>query len=167
MQRVKVGKIVGTHALKGELKIQSHSDFSQQRFMVGNCLEIAIDDTYVEVEITTLRLHKGNYLVTFNDYKDINVVEKYVGCDVYGPLDRELLEQDEYFYHDIYACHVYTETQEYLGKVIDILSNGRHDIIKVEGDQGVISIPYVDAFIQQEDIENKKIIVRLIAGMIP
>ena len=31
-------KVVGTHALKGELKIRSFSDFNDQRFVVGHKL---------------------------------------------------------------------------------------------------------------------------------
>ena len=38
MEKLKIGKIVGTHALKGELKIRSFSDFNDQRFVVGHKL---------------------------------------------------------------------------------------------------------------------------------
>ena len=36
MEKLKIGKIVGTHGLKGELKIRSNSDFADKRFK--NCL---------------------------------------------------------------------------------------------------------------------------------
>ncbi|MFR1627208.1 MAG: hypothetical protein ACLSU6_09740 [Thomasclavelia ramosa] len=32
MEKLKIGKIVGTHGLKGELKIRSNSDFADKRF---------------------------------------------------------------------------------------------------------------------------------------
>ena len=36
MEKLKIGKIVGTHGLKGELKIRSNSDFADKRFKKGN-----------------------------------------------------------------------------------------------------------------------------------
>ena len=38
MEKLKIGKVLGTHALKGELKIRSYSDFNDQRFVIGNKL---------------------------------------------------------------------------------------------------------------------------------
>ena len=40
MDKIKVGKIVGTHGLKGEVKIRSVSDFADERFKKGNNLII-------------------------------------------------------------------------------------------------------------------------------
>ena len=51
MDKVKVGKIVGTHALKGELKIRSNSDFSNERFKKGNSLYIRYHGNDIELEI--------------------------------------------------------------------------------------------------------------------
>ena len=82
MEKLKIGKIVGTHALKGELKIRSFSDFNDQRFVVGHKLYLnEIVDPFI---IKTVRVHKGNYLISFEGLQDINLVEKYVGYNVYG-----------------------------------------------------------------------------------
>ena len=40
-----------------------------------------IEDPFI---IKTVRIHKGNYLVSFEGLQDINLVEKYVGSIVYG-----------------------------------------------------------------------------------
>ena len=120
MEKLKIGKIVGTHALKGELKIRSFSDFNDQRFVVGHKLYLnEIVDPFI---IKTVRVHKGNYLISFEGLQDINLVESV------------------YF-------------------------NGAHDVLTVQTANKKIAIPYVDAFIENEDIENKKIFVHLIKGM--
>ena len=132
MEKLKIGKIVGTHALKGELKIRSFSDFNDQRFVVGHKLYLnEIVDPFI---IKTVRVHKGNYLISFEGLQDINLVEKYIGYNVYGLKEDVELDDDEYFYDDLIGCQK-------------------------------IAIPYVDAFIENEDIENKKIFVHLIKGM--
>ena len=82
MNKLKIGKIIGTHALKGELKIRSNSDFNDQRFVVGR--QLLIGDFQNAFIIKTVRFHKGNFLVSFEGLQNINLVEKYVGLDVYG-----------------------------------------------------------------------------------
>ena len=61
MNKLKIGKIIGTHALKGELKIRSNSDFNDQRFVVGR--QLLIGDFQNAFIIKTVRFHKGNFLV--------------------------------------------------------------------------------------------------------
>ena len=90
MEKLKIGKIVGTHALKGELKIRSFSDSNDQRFVVGHKLYLnEIVDPFI---IKTVRVHKGNYLISFEGLQDINLVEKYVGYNVYGLKDLDCLK---------------------------------------------------------------------------
>lgn len=63
MEKVKVGKIIGKHGLKGELKIRSNSDFGAVRFKKGNSLYIRYQGVDLEFVIVSSRIHKGNYLV--------------------------------------------------------------------------------------------------------
>ena len=149
MEKLKIGKIVGTHALKGELKIRSFSDFNDQRFVVGHKLYLnEIVDPFI---IKTVRVHKGNYLISFEGLQDINLVEKYVGYNVYGLKEDVELDDDEYFYDDLIGCQIINNDQE-IGKVESVYFNGAHDVLTVQTANKKIAIPYVDAFIENEDI---------------
>lgn len=165
MQKVRIGKIVGTHALKGELKIRSLSDFNEERFKKGKQVFVSFDNRDISFIIATVRMHKGNYLVSFENHQDINLVEKYIGSNVFANKEEIELEDDEYYVEDILQCSVYTK-EKCLGKVIDIIDNGRHDILVIDYQGKRVSIPYVEAFVKEEDIENKRIVVELIKGMI-
>ena len=74
------------------------------------------------------------------------------------------LDDDEYFYDDLIGCQIINNDQE-IGKVESVYFNGAHDVLTVQTANKKIAIPYVDAFIENEDIENKKIFVHLIKGM--
>lgn len=163
MDKLKIGKILGTHALKGELKIRSNSDFNEQRFIVGH--RLLIENQNEEFIIKTVRFHKGNYLVSFDGLQDINLVEKYIGLNVYGYKDDIELEEDEYFYGDLIGC-VLKQDDRKIGEVVSVFNNGAHDILSVQTDKKTVSIPYVDAFIDGIDIENKIINVHLIKGFL-
>ena len=61
-----VGKIIGTHGIKGELKVKSDTSFD--RFSVGNVLYIKLDDhDYKKIVINSHRIHQGCDLITFNN----------------------------------------------------------------------------------------------------
>lgn len=165
MDKVKVGKIVGTHALKGELKIRSNSDFGDERFKKGNTLYIRYQGNDIELKIASSRFHKNNYLVAFEGYQDINLVEQYVGSFIYGLKDETLLDENEYFYDDLIGLVVKCGNRV-IGKVTSIYNNGRHDILNIDYDGKNVAIPYVDAFIKDVDLNNEVIEVELIKGLI-
>ncbi|MFQ6791733.1 MAG: ribosome maturation factor RimM [Thomasclavelia sp.] len=166
MDIIKVGKIVGTHGLKGEVKIRSNSDFANIRFSKGNDLIIKEKNQEITLKIISTRVHKGNYLVAFEDHQNINLIEKYVGQDVYSFKDEQLLDEDEYFYTDLVGLLVVTTNGKEIGKVKSVYDNGAHDILAVDYHGKKIAIPYVDAFIKDVDLDTKIIKVELIKGFI-
>ena len=157
MEKLKIGKIVGTHGLKGELKIRSNSDFADKRFKKGNEIIISYQNQDLVYKIITSRIHKGNYLVSF---------EKYIGSFVYGYKDDELLDADEYFYTDLIGMQVVSTEGTKIGPVTSIYDNTRHDILNIDHNGKNVAIPYVDAFIKDVDVEKKIIVVMLIKGLI-
>ena len=162
MEHVIVGQIVNTHGIKGELKVKISTDFVEERFQKGAHLFIDEHGQMVEMQVLSYRLHKGHVLVAFQGYQDINMVEKYKGCYVYAKKDRELLDENEYYIGDLLGCEVFDQ-QKKIGYVKDVQLYEHHDILVVQG-QKKIMIPYVDAFIENVDIENKRIDTTLIEG---
>ena len=60
MQYFRCGKIMTTHGIKGDLKVQSYSDFD--RFKKGNRLYIKHNNDYVEVIVNKVSAF-GKYLL--------------------------------------------------------------------------------------------------------
>lgn len=162
MEQVIIGKITNTHGIKGELKVNASTDFIEERFHKGSIVRIDDHGTMVEMIVKGHRFHKGHVLVTFEGYQDINLVEKYKGCTLYADKDVDLLEDGEYYIGDLIGCEVYNVGQ-LIGQVKDVQLYDHHDLLVVEGKQKIM-IPYVDAFVKNEDIENKRIDVELIEG---
>jgi 16S rRNA processing protein RimM len=102
-------------------------------------------------------------LVRFEDHLDINLVEKYKNCFVYDYKNDALLDEDEYYVSDLIGCEVYNNN-ELIGKVMDVQLYSHHDLLVVKGKDKDYKIPYVNAFVLNEDIENKRIDVNLIEG---
>lgn len=163
MEKIRIAKIVNTHGIRGDLKLKSYSDFVEERFKKGHHVYIRYNNEDIEMVVNKHRTHKGMELVCFEDHLDINLVEKYKNCYIYDYKDTDLLDEDEYYVSDLIGCDVY-DKGEFIGKVEDVQLYPHHDILIVKNNDKEYKIPYVNAFIVDEDIYNQRIDVELIEG---
>lgn len=168
----KVGKIVNTQALRGDVRVMATTDFPDERFQTGSHLAIFDDKKQIaKVEVDGHRLHKNFHLVHFKDHPSINDVEGYKGMYlmVHESQRLEELETDEFYYDDIVGMEVYTETGEYLGKVREILALPANDVFAVQQPQSGakdILIPYIEDVVKTIDIAEKRMTIEVMEGLI-
>ena len=89
---VEVGQIVGTHGIKGEVKVKAFTDFADERFAPGKKIRLEKGKHSVELEVESHRIHKNMDLVKFIGLDNINDVEKYRYYMVYASQDDQLEE---------------------------------------------------------------------------
>ncbi|XMB86960.1 ribosome maturation factor RimM [Mycoplasmatota bacterium WC44] len=163
MEYIKFGTLVNTHGLRGEVKIKSNSDFKDERFKKGNKIFIGKD---VEVTIKSYRVHKGLDLVTFEEFNNINDVEKYKGKDVLILKDTlRDLDDDEFYFHELEGLDVY-EGSTLLGICKEIKEMPSNQLLVLKMQSKEVLIPFVSEFIEEIDLENKKIYINTIEGML-
>ena len=159
-----IGKIVNTHGIRGELKVIPNTDFLEERFSKGNEVFVHYGKETICFEIDSFRIHKGCVLVTFKDHHNINDVEKYKGLELLIEVDGS--EDDDFYYYELKGCQVYYH-DELLGEVSEILETQAHEILRISCENKKdILIPYVDRFILNVDIDEKRIDVDVIEGML-
>ncbi len=167
MKKLKVGRILTTHGLKGELKIKSETDYGDVRFAKGSKLFISYNKEELELTVATSRIHKNNYLVSFVGYQDINAVEQFKGIDIFAFKDEKLLDEDEIYFDDLIGCKIVDGDNVVLGEVVDVMETQAHDILvlKTKSNKKAM-VPYVDAFIEEVDIDQKVIVINNMEGLI-
>ena len=156
-----VGVIIGTHGIKGEVKVKSDTSF--QRFNVGSTLYLKNNDNILEIHIDSHRVHKNLDLIKFNKYNNINDVLQYVGWEVYTTHEVKL-DENEYYYEDLIGLDVYSEKQELLGKVADIREVPQGVILEVNNDEKSFLVPFVSEFILE--IDREKVVINAIEELI-
>lgn len=165
---VTVGKVVNSHGIRGELKIVPETDFPE-RFDVGNSL-IIVDSQNKQTPVTvkTSRLHKNVFIVLFDQFSNINDVEKYKGSLLkIEAKNQKPLEEGEYYYHEIIGCKVVTEEEQELGLVSEVLTPGANDVWVVSLPKGKqLLLPVIDDVILNVDIPNKTIRIHLMEGLL-
>ncbi|HZJ76796.1 MAG TPA: ribosome maturation factor RimM [Oscillospiraceae bacterium] len=164
-KKLKVGKIINTHGIKGNLKIFPLTDY-MERFEELDWLYIdGYDDKFY---IKNVKYMPTVVLLSLEGYENIDSVKKFK--DKHVLIDegqREDLPEDTYYIADIVGLDVYTIKNEYIGKIKDIIQTGSHDVYIIEGeDNKEIMIPAVEEFIPEISLKEGKIIIDPIEGMI-
>ncbi|MBF1213126.1 ribosome maturation factor RimM [Gemella morbillorum] len=167
--RLKVGKIVNTHSLKGEVKVISSTDFEEERFKKGSKLLITRGNQLIrEVVVQSYRNHKNFLLVKFEGIDSVEEAEKLKNLQIKIDSDEVgELEENEFYFHQIIGCEVFDENDKNLGEIIDILTPGANDVWVIKGENGKeILIPYIEDVVKKIDIISKKVNIEVMEGLI-
>lgn len=155
---IKIGKIVSTHGIKGELKIISDQEQIKNILIPGNILRI----NSKEYVLNTYRHHKIYELITLQGFNNINQVLPLINKDVY--IKREDIKVNDYLLDDLLNFEVFFQGK-LVGKVVNIIRNKQNILLQINHEK-TFYIPHVSEFIEQVDLKNKKIIVKNIEGLI-
>ena len=162
-----IGQIVNTFGIKGFVKVNPFTD-DMERFEELESVLVEKNKELLEMKIEEIKYHKNQVLIKFKGIEDINMAEKYKGC--YIKIKREnakKLPKDTYFIADLIGLPVYDESGKLLGKVDDIYNNKSHDIYVVKDELGKqILLPSTKEVIKQIDVDNDRIVVHLIEGLV-
>jgi 16S rRNA processing protein RimM len=153
-----VGRIVGAFGLKGELKVDPLTDFIE-RMHKGSRLRLK--DDWVTVE--SFRIHKGRPLIKLSGIDDVDAAQALQWQELYSAeAAKPNLEEDEFLTEDLIGLKVVTTEGQELGNVEDVLALPAHDVLVI----GSIMIPAVKAFVKDVDLDEERITVALIPGML-
>ena len=155
------GKIVNTHGIRGEVKIQPWCDSPE---FLKKFKTLYIDGAAKRV--LSARVHKDCLIVLFDGVADVNEAMRLKNKIVL--LDREdaKLPKGSYFIQDILGLPVYDEEKGELGILEDVLDMPAGKLYQVRGPKGEEHlIPAVPEFIREIDPEAGRITVKTIEGM--
>ena len=158
-QYLEVGRIVNTHGIQGEIKLQPWADSPE---FVLEFKTIYIDGA--PVKIMRGRVHKSMVILKLEGFDDVNAAMRLKNKVAYIDRDDAGLEDGEFFIQDIIGASVVDEDGNSLGVLDDVLDMPAGSVYVVKGDREIL-IPAVDEFILSTDAENGVITVRLIEGM--
>ena len=159
MEFIEAGKIVNTHSVYGEVKVQPWSD--EDDFLCDFDV-VYIDEKPYEVE--RARLHKNCVLLKLRGINNINEAAKYRNKCVCVDRDEVELDEGTYFIADLEGLTVIDQNGAELGKLVEVLTLPASDVYVIRGDREYM-IPAVPEFIVDVDLENGIMKVSTIPGM--
>lgn len=152
MKYINIGKIVNTHALKGEVRLISNFEYKDRVFKINNKLYIgAIKEEKI---IESYRVHKQFDMIKFVGIDNINDVLKYKGSSVYFNEEDLCLGDEELLESDFLEMDIYNN-DTLVGRVSEYRCDNGNKMIRVNEKY----IPYNKDFITLIDKTNKKIVM--------
>ena len=165
---LEVGKIVNTHGIKGEVRVQSVTDFPEVRYAKGSKLIIERHkNDYIPVVVASHRVHKSFDLLTFEGYPTINDVEAFKQSRLL--VDESLvpdLDENEYFVNQIIGAKVVDKNKNTIGTLKEVLFLPANDVWVVERQvKKDLLLPFIESVILDVNIEDQIIVAHVLEGL--
>ncbi len=167
MEYIEIGQIVNTNGLKGVVKVNPFTD-DISKFEDLKYVYIQLKNELKKVKIEQVRYNKNQVLLKLEGIDSIEEAEKY--RNFYLKTEKESQEdlgEDTYYIVDLIGLDVYSDKNEYLGKIEDVFPTGSNDVYVVKDNLGKqILIPAITDVVKKVDLKNKKMTINLIPGLI-
>lgn len=151
---LEIGKIVSTHGIKGEVRVQPWCDDSE---LLTEFEVLYFNQGKEEVIIEDARVHKNVVVMKIQNVNDMNTAQLLRNKILY--IDREdlLLDESTYFIQDLINMKVidFDDENKVYGKIIDVTQTGANDVYHIEDSNGkVVLIPAIADVVKVTDIDN-------------
>ena len=165
-QFLQVGVISSTHGIRGEVKVFPTTD-DPMRFKKLKKVLLDTGRERLELEVQSVRFFKQFAIVKFKGIDNINDIERYKGKGLFVPREDAVpLGEDEYYIADLIGMEVFTEDGHF-GVVRDVMETEANEVYIVESDEhGEVLIPAIRQCVLDVNVEEKKMKIRLMDGLI-
>ena len=162
-KKITIGRIVNTRGLKGEVKILPMVDDLE---LFESIDYVLIDENKYAIEGT--KYFKGNAILKLSGINTIEEAELYKTKTIeIFEEDLPALEEGMYYVKDLLGLTVETEDGELLGKIVDVFKTGSNDVYTVkQADGKKIYLPAIKDVVRSIDLEEKKVTVKLLEGLL-
>lgn len=162
-QYLEIGKVVSTHGLRGELRVDPWCD-SPQFLCQFKTLYLKKGETKLSV---SSRPHKTIAIVKAKGIDTIEEAEKLRGRILYINRSDARLAPGEYFIQDLMGLDVIDiDTSKSYGKITDVLKTGANDVYQVTDEKKRdYLIPVIDDVVKEIDINGGKVLIKPLKGI--
>ena len=158
-----VGRVLRPHGVRGELVIQAYSELIRS---LEPSSEVFLEDR--PIALISIRPHREKYLIRLEGCSNRTEAEHFRDQEIQIAFaDAEDLPDGTYFYWQIIGLQVFAESGEGLGQISEIIETGANDVYLVKQQSGgEILIPAIEDVILEVDLENGRMKVHILPGML-
>jgi 16S rRNA processing protein RimM len=166
-EMVLVGMVARTHGNRGEVILNSATDFPELRFRVGARLCARLGAGPAEwLDITAVRFQQGRPILGLAGIGSIGEAERLSGAELRVPASEQApLPEGQYYHHQLIGCVVETRGGETVGRVAAVDGVGEATRLVVRGRRGEVLVPLAHE-ICDVDVEARRIVVTPPEGLL-
>jgi len=161
-----VGVVARTHGTGGQVIVNPHTDFVDERFRVGARLETRLaNGTHRISEVSSLRMHQGRPIIGIVGVASIDEAERFTGAEFkIDPAEQHELPAGQYYHQQLIGCDVVSEDGSRIGRVVAVTGEGQSRLV-VEGPHRRFEIPLADEMCSVQ-VPERRIVVRPPEGLL-
>lgn len=161
---LEVGQIVGTHGVKGEMRVNPWCD--SPTFMKN------FDTLYYDkkgeksVKVTGCRPHGNIVLLKLEGVETVEQASAMRGKTLFMKRSDIHLPQGEYFVQELIGCKVFdADTSKEYGVISAVSETGANDVWHIKSGEDEFLIPAIPDVLNTIDVENGIIKIRPLRGI--
>ncbi|MCA9924735.1 MAG: 16S rRNA processing protein RimM [Anaerolineales bacterium] len=159
-----IGQILKPHSVHGEMRVKPITDLPE-RFQWLEAVYVGKKSPRL-IEIEQVRFHNHLILLKLAGFDSRDEVEQFRGALLQVPESEAIpLAEGEYFLYQLEGISVYTDQDEYLGKVVEVIETGANNVFVVRGPDGETLLPDIDEVILAIDFDSERMVVHLLPGL--
>ena len=168
--KLRVGRLVKAHGLKGALKLELYTDSPDQRFRAGQELELQVPETSEwfgkTVKVAELRFYNQSPVLFLEGIQDRSQAETLVKAILLIETDLEQLPEDPEAWYDHQLVGLTALVgKEVVGKVIRVDHLPAQDRLAIETSNGEVLVPFVKQIVPLVDIQKGQVVLTPPAGL--
>ena len=156
--KLRVGRLLKAHGLKGAIKLELYTDSPNERFKKGAVLELQVPQGSPwfgkTVTVSDLKWFNQFPVVFLEGITDRTQAESLIKAIllVEQPLDVSPNEPDAWYDHQLAGLKVYRDGVE-IGEVIRVDHLPAQDLLVIKFGEQEVLLPFVKAFVPKVDVE--------------
>lgn len=165
LEYLELGKIVSTHGVKGEMRVQHWCD-SAEFFQSFKTVYLGKNGSDPRT-VLGARPHGNVMLLTLDGVTDVDMANALRGKIIYVKRSEAPLPEGRYFIAELKGCEVIdADSGKAYGKIVDVINNGATDIWNIKGNDGKeYLLPSIPGVVIKVDVAECKTLVRPIKGI--
>lgn len=161
---LEIGKIVGTHGVRGMVRIQPWCDGIE---LLKNVKKYYIDPAASKsLDCEKISVNGNVFIAKFNGVDSIEMAERYRGVVLFANRSDLNIEEGSYFIQDILDCRVLdAETGNLYGVICDVSATGANDVWHIKNNDKEYLIPVIPSVVKSVDIDKGEIKIIALEGI--
>lgn len=155
--KLRVGRLVKAHGLKGAIKLELYTDSPEKRFQPGQVLELQVPETSIwfgkTVTVSELKFFNQSPVVFLEGINDRSSAETLVKAILLIETETDQLpeEPESWYDHQLVGLKAIVEDLE-VGVVSRVDHLPAQDLLAIETPAGEVLVPFVKQIVPEVDI---------------
>jgi 16S rRNA processing protein RimM len=165
---VMIGEIVRPHGILGEVKVYTFSEQPENfRHYKQVVLQSRAGSGAATYKVMKSRVQGKLAILQLEGVVSREAAKTLQGKTVWlAEADLPVLNEDEYYWHQLLGLQVYTENGRKLGKVAGFFTTRAHDVLVINGGGQEYLIPVKEEIIARIDKRQGKLLVTPLPGLL-